>query len=65
MSLEDITAKTNLSGGAIALGHPIGASGNRIIVTLVHGLIRNNLNYGLASLCAGGGMGCAVIIKKI
>jgi len=65
MSMEDIKAKTNLSGGAIALGHPIGASGNRIIVTLVHGLIRSNLSYGLASLCAGGGMGCAIIVKKI
>jgi len=62
---EDIMAKTNVSGGAIALGHPIGATGNRILVTLVHGLIRSGLTYGLASLCAGGGMGTAVIIKKI
>jgi len=65
LSQEDILAKTNVSGGAIALGHPIGASGNRIIVTLVHGLLRSNLTYGLASLCAGGGMGCAMIIKKL
>lgn len=65
LSLEEIMTKTNVSGGAIALGHPIGASGNRIIVTLVHGLIRSGLTYGLASLCAGGGMGCAVIVKKI
>jgi acetyl-CoA C-acetyltransferase len=64
ISREEIMSKTNLFGGAIALGHPIGASGNRIIVTLVHGLIRNNLTYGLASLCAGGGMGTAIIIKK-
>ena len=65
MSHADITKKSNISGGAISLGHPIGASGNRIITTLIHGLIRNNLNYGLASLCAGGGMGTAVVIKKL
>jgi len=65
LSKEEIMSKTNVSGGAIALGHPIGASGNRIIVTLVHGLIRTGLSYGLASLCAGGGMGTAVVIKKI
>ncbi|MCL2377502.1 MAG: acetyl-CoA C-acetyltransferase [Defluviitaleaceae bacterium] len=65
LSQDEILAKANISGGAIALGHPIGASGNRIIVTLLHGLIRNNLTYGLASLCAGGGMGTAVIIKNV
>ena len=65
MSHADITKKSNISGGAISLGHPIGASGNRIITTLVHGLIRNNLNYGLASLCAGGGMGTAIVVKKM
>jgi len=64
LSHDDIKVKANISGGAIALGHPIGASGNRIIVTLVHALIRNNLTYGVASLCAGGGMGTAVILKK-
>jgi acetyl-CoA C-acetyltransferase len=62
---DEIIVKTNISGGAVALGHPIGASGNRILVTLVHGLIRTGLTYGLASLCAGGGMGTAVIVKKI
>jgi acetyl-CoA C-acetyltransferase len=65
LSQEEIMKKSNINGGAIALGHPIGASGNRIITTLVHGLIRTGKIYGLASLCAGGGMGTAVIIKKI
>ena len=65
MSHADITKKSNINGGAIALGHPIGASGNRIITTLLHGLVRNNLNYGLASLCAGGGMGTAIVFKKV
>ena len=64
ISQQDISAKMNVNGGAIALGHPLGACGNRIIVTLLHSLIRNDLNYGMASLCAGGGMGCAIIIKK-
>jgi acetyl-CoA C-acetyltransferase len=57
--------RTNINGGAIALGHPIGASGNRILVTLVHELIAENKTYGLASLCIGGGMGTAVIIKTV
>ncbi|MCL2203386.1 MAG: acetyl-CoA C-acetyltransferase [Defluviitaleaceae bacterium] len=65
LSREEITAKTNVGGGAIALGHPIGASGNRILVTLVHGLIRTGLTYGLASLCAGGGMGTAVVVRNV
>ena len=61
---EWIEERTNINGGAIALGHPIGASGNRILVTLVHELINENKTYGLASLCIGGGMGTAVIVKK-
>jgi len=61
---EWIKERTNINGGAIALGHPIGASGNRILVTLVHELINENKIYGLASLCIGGGMGTAVIVKK-
>ena len=61
---EWIFEKTNLHGGAIALGHPIGASGNRILVTLVHALHLHDKEYGLASLCIGGGMGTAIIIKK-
>ena len=59
-----IDERTNINGGAIALGHPIGASGNRILVTLVHELIQHQKSYGLASLCIGGGMGTAVIVKR-
>jgi len=63
---EEILSKTNFNGGAIALGHPVGASGNRIIVTLVHEMLKqNSAKYGLASLCIGGGMGTAVILKRI
>jgi len=58
---EDIV---NVNGGAIALGHPIGASGTRILVTLIHELKRRNNNYGLATLCIGGGQGVATIIKN-
>ena len=65
VSEEEILSKTNPNGGAIALGHPVGASGNRIIVTLVHELIALDKNIGCASLCIGGGMGTAVIIKKV
>ena len=62
---DEIKARTNPNGGAIALGHPVGASGNRIIVTLLHEMKRTNKQYGLASLCIGGGMGTAVILKNI
>ncbi|MDL2296491.1 acetyl-CoA C-acetyltransferase [Bacteroidales bacterium OttesenSCG-928-B11] len=61
---EWIDERTNINGGAIALGHPIGASGNRIIVTLVHEMIAHNKHVGLASLCIGGGMGTAIILKR-
>jgi acetyl-CoA C-acetyltransferase len=54
----------NVSGGAIALGHPIGASGARILVTLLHDLERNNLRRGLATLCIGGGMGVAMCVER-
>lgn len=54
----------NVSGGAIALGHPIGASGARILVTLLHDLQRNNLKRGLATLCIGGGMGIALCVER-
>lgn len=57
--------RTNKNGGAIALGHPIGASGNRILVSLLHEMKRANNKIGLASLCIGGGMGAAVIVKKV
>lgn len=64
-SVEALSERMNVNGGAIALGHPIGASGNRILVTLLYELKRRGLTYGLASLCIGGGMGLAVIIKNI
>lgn len=64
-SEEAILARCNVNGGAIALGHPVGASGNRIIVTLAHELRRSGKTYGLASLCIGGGMGTAVVLKRI
>jgi len=57
-------AKVNVSGGAIALGHPIGASGARILVSLVHGLRRLGREWGLATLCVGGGQGIAMIIRS-
>jgi len=57
--------RTNVNGGAIALGHPIGASGNRIIVTLLHEMKRQEKETGLASLCIGGGMGTAVVVRNI
>jgi len=55
----------NVNGGAIALGHPIGASGNRIVVTLLYEMKKRGVELGLASLCIGGGMGTAVIIKNV
>ena len=57
-------AKINVNGGAIALGHPIGASGCRILVTLLHEMVRRDAKKGLASLCVGGGMGVAIAIER-
>ena len=57
-------SKVNINGGAIALGHPIGASGCRILVSLVHELINENKNRGLCSLCIGGGQGISVVISR-
>ena len=57
--------KVNVNGGAIALGHPIGASGARILVTLVHALQQRNKTTGLATLCIGGGQGIAVIVERL
>ena len=54
----------NVNGGAIALGHPVGASGARILVTLLHEMQKRQSTYGLASLCVGGGMGVATVIKR-
>lgn len=65
MSREELLGRTNVNGGAIALGHPVGASGNRIMVTLLHEMIKSNLEYGLATLCIGGGMGTAVVLKRV
>ncbi len=56
--------KVNVNGGAIALGHPIGASGTRILVTLIHEMIRRDVKKGLATLCIGGGMGIAICIER-
>jgi acetyl-CoA C-acetyltransferase len=59
------TDKVNVSGGAIALGHPIGASGARVLVTLLHGMQRENAKKGLATLCIGGGQGVALAVEKV
>ena len=56
--------KLNVNGGAIALGHPVGASGCRILVTLLYGMQRRDAKKGLATLCIGGGMGCATIVER-
>jgi len=56
--------KVNVNGGAIAIGHPIGASGARILVTLLHEMKRQDAKHGLATLCIGGGMGEALIVKR-
>ena len=57
-------SKLNPNGGAIALGHPVGASGCRILVTLLHEMQKKDAKTGLATLCIGGGMGCAAIVKR-
>ncbi len=56
--------KTNVNGGAIAIGHPIGASGCRILITLIHEMIKRDSKYGLATLCIGGGMGTALVVER-
>ena len=57
--------KTNVNGGAIALGHPLGASGTRLVITLLNELRRNTLRYGLATACIGGGQGIAMIVESL
>jgi acetyl-CoA C-acetyltransferase len=57
-------SKLNVNGGAIALGHPIGASGTRILVTLLYEMQRRNAHLGLATLCIGGGQGVAMIVER-
>src|SRR6266478_2187337 len=57
--------KTNVNGGAIALGHPLGASGTRLVITILNELRRNNLRYGLATACIGGGQGIAMVVEAL
>jgi acetyl-CoA C-acetyltransferase len=57
-------AKVNVNGGSVALGHPIGASGCRVLVTLIHEMIRRGKKTGLASLCLGGGEAVALVVKR-
>lgn len=59
------SSRTNIHGGAIALGHPIGASGARVLTTLLHALEKNKLKRGVATLCIGGGEGAAVVVERI
>ena len=56
--------RLNVNGGAIALGHPIGATGARIVVTLLHEMERRDARYGIATLCVSGGMGVAVLLER-
>ena len=57
--------KLNIRGGAIALGHPIGASGTRILTTLLHAMQDKDLTMGLAALCIGGGQGIAMVVERL
>jgi len=57
--------KVNIHGNGIALGHPVGATGARLVVTLLYGMIADGLGLGVASLCAGGGMGFALFIERL
>ena len=58
-------ARCNVNGGAIALGHPIGATGVRLLVTLIHELRRSDKQFGLATMCVGGGQGASIIIENV
>jgi acetyl-CoA acetyltransferase len=64
-ALEFDAAKVNVCGGAIALGHPLGSSGARILVTLVHALQRRGGRYGLATMCIGVGQGVALVVERL
>jgi acetyl-CoA C-acetyltransferase len=57
-------AKVNVNGGAIAIGHPVGASGGRILVTLLYEMQRRNAKKGIATMCIGGGMGIAICVER-
>ena len=66
-AMEDLSSpseKMNPFGGAVALGHPIGASGTRVLVTLLNGLAERNGRYGVASLCIGGGEAVAMVVER-
>jgi acetyl-CoA C-acetyltransferase len=63
-ALDIDPARVNVNGGAIAIGHPIGASGCRILVTLLHEMQRRNARKGLAALCIGGGMGVSLALER-
>lgn len=65
VTFDSFMEKTNVNGGAIALGHPVGCSGARIVVTLIHEMVKRENDLGLASLCIGGGMGTAIIVKNV
>ena len=62
--LELDPSKVNVNGGAVAMGHPIGASGCRVLVTLIHEMIRRDKKTGLASLCLGGGEAVAMVVNR-
>ena len=57
--------RVNVNGGAVALGHPVGATGARLLVTLLHELERTEGRYGVATMCAGGGLGAAAVIERV
>jgi acetyl-CoA acetyltransferase len=63
--LQPDMAKVNVHGGAIALGHPLGASGARLMTTLLHALDTHDKRYGLQTMCCGGGMGTGTIIERL
>lgn len=65
VTVDYMIERTNVNGSGIALGHPLGASGARIITTLAHYMEKNDVKYGVASLCIGGGQGTAVLLKKV
>jgi acetyl-CoA acetyltransferase len=58
-------ARTNVNGGAIALGHPLGATGTRLVLTVLHELHRRGGRYGLAAACIGGGQGIAIVVERL
>ena len=63
-TLERFVAGFNVNGGAIALGHPLGVSGTRLTLTVLHELARRNGRYGVVTMCIGGGMGAAAIVER-